>query len=264
MALGFLYTTLDALLGLVAPFRCPVCSRELERPLGCRACRLPGRARVVRRLQGDAAGPYLVLGGGSFAGRLRRAIHAVKYRQDAVALELLARQTALALPPGLRWDAIVPVPAHRVRARERGWEPVWELARRVGRRSGLPVARRLRRVRYTPALAGRHRWARQRIVRGAFRAGRPVTGRLLVLDDVGTTGATFRSCRRELLRSGALSVDLLAAALTPRRPAAGTLSAARGCGSVRRVEFRGRGSDRPRSDSASTNPWNPLPCSEKS
>jgi predicted amidophosphoribosyltransferase len=213
MARANLVSTLGAILDLVAPLRCPVCAGELADG-GCAACGLPLPERVVRQIRGDEHGPFLVLAGARFEGPVRRMVHALKYRRDPAALRLLARQTALSLPAELRWDAIVPVPAHAVRARERGWEPVREIARAVARARGLAFTPALRRVRYTEPLAGRNRWERRRVVAGAFRA-RPVNGDILVLDDVGTTGATFRACRRALLAAGARSVDLLVAALTP-------------------------------------------------
>jgi predicted amidophosphoribosyltransferase len=171
---------------------------------------------VVRQLRRDNDGVFLVFAGARFEGGVRQMVHALKYRQDPAALRLLAGQAGLALPGDLHWDALVPVPTHGTRARERGWEPVAELARQVARERRLRCVPALRRVRYTEPLAGHNRWERRRIIAGAFRARR-VTGHLLVLDDVGTTGATFLGCRRALLGAGARSVDLLVAALTPPR-----------------------------------------------
>jgi predicted amidophosphoribosyltransferase len=216
MARDRLRSTLGAVLDLIAPLRCPACGGELGGGV-CEACALPSADRVVRQIRGDGLGPFLVFAGARFEGGVRRVVHALKYRRDPAALRLLGAQAALALPESLRWEAIVPVPAHAVRARERGWEPVREIARAVARARGMDFSPALRRVRYTAPLAGRDRWERRRVVAGAFEARR-VTGDLLVLDDVGTTGATFRACRAALLGAGARSVDLLVAALTPPRP----------------------------------------------
>ncbi len=176
-------------------------------------CGLPDARGVLRQLRQDHLGGYLVLGGGRFAGRLRRVVHAAKYRQDPAALALLARQATLALPAGLGWDALVPVPAHAVRVRERGGETTGALAARIGEMCRLPVVRLLVRRKYTRTLTGRCRAERQEIVRAAFQA-RPAAGRLLVVDDVATSGATFRACRAVLLSAGARSVDLLVVAVT--------------------------------------------------
>lgn len=203
---------------------------------------------MVRQLRRDGDEVFLVFAGARFEGVARAMVHALKYRQDPAALRLLARQTGLAVPADLRWDALVPVPAHRTRARERGWEPVMELTRLLARSQRLPYAPALRRVRYTQPLAGRDRWERSRIVASAFRA-RPVSGHLLVVDDVGTTGATFLGCRRALLAAGARSVDLLVAALTPppglgRQP--GTLCPHGRYATLRAFVTRGRGTGRGR------------------
>jgi len=203
----------------------------------------------VRQLRRDGEGVYLVLAGARFEGAVRELIHALKYRQDPAALRLLARQTDLALPADLHWDALVPVPAHATRARERGWEPVVELARRVARAHGMRCEPALRRMRYTESLAGHDRWERRRIVASAFRARR-VSGDLLVVDDVGTTGATFLGCRRALLAAGARSVDLLVAALTPPpslRLRPGALCRPCRYATLRAIVTRGRGSGRDRS-----------------
>lgn len=216
-----------AVLDVLAPLCCPVCRGALERGAGCPACGLPGPGRVSRTLHEDRLGVYVVLAGGEMSGDLRRLIHAFKYQRDPAALALLAGQTGCAVAPGAPgWDALVPVPAHPVRRRERGHDAVDELARRLAPLLGLPVARLLRRARYCGPLTGHGRLERRRLI-GVTLAARPAWGRLLLLDDVTTTGTTFQSCRRVLLAAGAVSVDLLAAARTPRpgtaraRPAAG-------------------------------------------
>ncbi len=203
-------------LDLLAPLLCPLCGRALARADACPSCGLPGAAPVSRVLREDDLGPYLVLAGGPLAGDLRRLVHAFKYRQDPVALALLAAQARSAIPPGVcGWDALVPVPAHPVRRRARGWDAADGLARRVASLVGLPVVRPLRRIRYAEPLTGHGRLARRRLLAGTL-AAHGAWGRLLVVDDVFTTGTTFQACRRALLAAGAISVDLLAGARTPR------------------------------------------------
>ncbi|MBI4161163.1 MAG: ComF family protein [Acidobacteria bacterium] len=133
----------------------------------------------------------------------------------AVLGALLAVMAREAFAPG-EWDAVAPVPLHRSRRRLRGYNPAERLARPLARRLGLPLLRRaLRRTRPTPPQTGLPRRERLRNVRGAFRAPRPgrVQGRrILLVDDILTTGATAAECSRELLRAGAASVDLITAA----------------------------------------------------
>ena len=204
------------LLDLFAPLRCPLCGLALVDRRRCPPCALPDPGSVRRRLCADDRGEFLILAGGIFAGRLREVVHAFKYQQDPGALRLLSAQAAMALPPDLHWQALVPVPTHRVRARERGWGAVGGLAVRISALLDIPVAAALDRNRYTPALTGHGVLARRKILRGALRA-RPVGGHLLLVDDVYTTGATYQACRRKLLEAGAQSVDLLVIARTPPR-----------------------------------------------
>jgi predicted amidophosphoribosyltransferase len=203
-------------LDLLAPVRCPLCGAKLGREELCPACRFPDRRLVVREIRCDRFGAFLVLAGGRFEGPLRQVVHAFKYDQHPGGLRLLAVQTALAVPGGMQWDGLVPVPAHRVRLRERGWEPVRDLTGALSALLGLPLESKLRRRWYTETLTGKKRLQRRQIVEGAFEAA-SAEGCLLLVDDVNTTGATLRACRRVLLDAGARSVDLLVAARTPRR-----------------------------------------------
>lgn len=209
--LWMIRSALTTVLDLFAPLRCPLCGRRLTDGEICRACGLPDPGRVVRQL---LPGPCLQLTGGTFAGDLRRVVHEFKYGDDPGARAILLAQMRLAVPRDLRWDALVPVPAHPVRVRERGLAVTEVLARGLARSTGLPVRRLLRRCRYTPSLTGQGAVDRHNILAGALLAD-PSTGALLLVDDVLTTGATFRACRRALLAAGAESVDLLAAAYTP-------------------------------------------------
>jgi len=114
-------------------------------------------------------------------------------------------------------DMIVPVPLHRGRLWQRRYNQSAELGRRLGRQSGLafaPLA--LIRSRATPSqgrMSGAK--ARRRNVLGAFKVpqGADVKGkRILLLDDVVTTGATVQACARALKRAGAAQVHVLALA----------------------------------------------------
>lgn len=111
---------------------------------------------------------------------------------------------------GLSADAIVPVPLHRRRLRERGYNQSLELARPIGARLGIPVLpRAVRRVRPTPAQAGLSRDERRRNVRNVFEVARTdcVTERhVAIVDDVMTSGHTVDALARALKRAGARSV----------------------------------------------------------
>lgn len=112
-------------------------------------------------------------------------------------------------------DVIVPLPLHASRFRQRGFNQSAELARALARLSGKPlVARALRRIRKTKQQTKLGIKARQRNVEGAFKVCEAreidVRGRRVVLvDDVYTTGATVKAATRALLRAGAETVDVL-------------------------------------------------------
>lgn len=122
-------------------------------------------------------------------------------------------------------DLIVPVPLHYVRLVRRGFnQSVW-LAAATGRQSGVRVCPdALSRTRSTPSQAGLSADGRRRNVQGAFKVRWYRTGgvkgrRVLLVDDVLTTGATVEACARALKRSGAAAVDVLTLARVagPRR-----------------------------------------------
>ncbi len=112
-------------------------------------------------------------------------------------------------------DVIVPVPLHRARLFQRRFNQSAEIARAVARLSGVPCAPDLLiRTRATRAQVGLSASARRRNVSGAFALtpgkGEKVEGkRLLLIDDVLTTGATVEACAKRLGAEGALSVDVL-------------------------------------------------------
>lgn len=125
---------------------------------------------------------------------------------------LLARRAGLALDAV---DAIVPMPLHRKRLAQRGYNQALELARPLAHAWRLPLRiDALQRVRDTAAQSKLDAEARRRNVRGAFQAdARAVEGRgLLLVDDVITTGATVREAAATLLAAGAREVQVLAAA----------------------------------------------------
>jgi ComF family protein len=119
-------------------------------------------------------------------------------------------------------EVIVPVPLHRWRLWRRRYNQAALLSIAVARMAGLPcVPDALVRVRATPSQGLLGRSQRRRNVQGAFRLRRPkvIEGRrVLLIDDVLTSGATVGECARALMRAGALAVDVLTLArvvLTP-------------------------------------------------
>jgi ComF family protein len=184
------------------PFPAAGGSRGAEHPL-CQRCRETEDhfrlARAVLRYRED--------------GIARAAILLAKHGRRLSLLRHLAHLLAEAAPEYLpleEWDALVPVPLHWLRRWRRGFNQAEVLARAVGRRHGLPVLpRALRRVRATPLQQGDAE-ARRRNVRHAFAVRGAVAGRrLLLVDDVFTTGATADACAAALLQAGAAEVGVL-------------------------------------------------------
>jgi len=120
------------------------------------------------------------------------------------------------------YDRVVPVPLHPVRERERGFNQSLLLAREIAPVfTNAVLNTRLTRIRPTQTQSKLSPEARRKNVRGAFAVvGEDlVRARVLLIDDVVTTGETIMECARALRRAGAETVDTLAVALSvPNRP----------------------------------------------
>ncbi|MCX7680368.1 MAG: ComF family protein [Anaerolineae bacterium] len=148
-----------------------------------------------------------------FEGVVREAIHHLKYRGCAELAEPLGRVMADYLKEHLMpADVVVPVPLHITRLRERGYNQAALLAHAMARYSSLAVEERaLIRERATASQVGLSAEERRLNVKGAFRCiGTGVGGkRVLLIDDVCTTGATLEACAVALYEAGARSVQAL-------------------------------------------------------
>jgi ComF family protein len=213
--------------------RVPVCSRCLHEPEPlvaeyiCSACRTPfvnrfpldenGHCMLCRLgLQGfDAVYSY-----GSYEGTLRKLVHLFKYSGMRPLAKPFGELLARVLPRDQRFDVIVPMPLHWFKRWQRGFNQADLLAREIGKKWQVPVSEMVRRRKATSPQAGLTNAKRRANVRGAFRVRRRLDGlRVLLVDDVLTTGATASACARALKRAGAAHVSLLALARTDRRGA---------------------------------------------
>jgi ComF family protein len=211
---------IHALLDWVCPARCAACDALIPLTAALPFCDLcavsvePADPRSAPSLGAERAATL-------YGGALAQAVRRFKYgaRPD------LARDLARLLVPLLedaapRVDRVVPVPASRVSLRSRGYHPVLELLREVVRWGvALPLSpRALVRVDDRPPQASLSLAERRRLSSRAFSAapGVDLAGcRVLLVDDVLTTGATARACSRALLRAGADSVAVITLARTP-------------------------------------------------
>jgi len=162
-----------------------------------------------------------VVAAGRYAGGLRVAVLHYKERgrhdlADPLAA-LLAGAAAGLIAPGTG-TVLVPVPSSRAAARRRGGDHVHRLARRAGRRLGVPVVPVLRLVRAVRDSAGLGAGERQANLSGAMAARPAVPGAAAVIvDDIVTSGATLAESVRALRSSGWLVAGAATLAATPRR-----------------------------------------------
>lgn len=204
------------------PF-CPCCIagiRFIGSPL-CPRCGTPfpaaegedhlcGECLITKR-------PYAVARSvGRYEETLLTAIHLFKYRGKIGIGDLLSR--IMADFADKTWDMklferIMPVPLHRRRLRERGFNQAVILARGLSKRFNIPIDfTALRRDLFTPPQVGLDRKQRSANVKGAFTVTHPeriVGRRLLLVDDVYTTGSTLTECARVLIRAKAEAVAVL-------------------------------------------------------
>lgn len=197
---------------------CAVCAGDL--PLVTDACRHCGLGRPVARCpRADAAWPVeAVIAPFAYAPPLDHYILALKYggrRALGRAFGLLLAPHVSAAPAGL--DALVPVPLHPRRLRERGYNQAVEIARALGRELGMPLLLRgIERRRAGLSQTGQSAAQRRASVAAAFCVTRDVAGRRIgIVDDVLTTGATVNALAGALLAAGAARCVAVAAARTP-------------------------------------------------
>lgn len=142
----------------------------------------------------------------------------LKFHQDLAAGRLLAALMHPALQAAERPQALVPVPLHPTRLRERGYDQALELARPLARALRLPLrAGLLERVRATTPQSALDAATRAGNLRGAFhaRAGAALPAHVALVDDVMTTGATLHAAARALRRAGVARVDAWVCARVP-------------------------------------------------
>ncbi len=157
-----------------------------------------------------------------YDAQARRIILPFKHGDQVEIAAALALHMARAGAALLRQaELLVPVPLHRGRTRARRYNQSALLARAVGRLAGRPaLLDGLRRVHATASLQGKSRSERAATVAGAFavpvnRRDQVAGRRILLIDDVLTSGATANGCARTLLTAGAAQVDVLVAARVP-------------------------------------------------
>ncbi len=231
----------DAVVGLFVPPTCPGCEAPLpaqRRERLCSSCE--GRLRPFTGPRCDRCGVGIssergrecmlcldhppafdrARAWGPYQGELKDLLQRLKYQGQQRLVPFLG---SLLLEEARRsldltsYDCLAPIPLHRDRQQERGFNQAWLLARPLAAQARLPVSRDLERRVKVGAQVGLDRAARQANVAQAFglRPGTSVSYRgasVLLVDDVVTTGATCSAVARVLKEAGAKRVDVLSVA----------------------------------------------------
>ena len=197
---SFLCQSCQAELPRARPPRCPICWQPQRQGAPC------GRCREERPAFQGVRSLYL------YEGAAREAVHALKYNYLSALAQPMAQLMAryMEKEEAIEAGLLVAVPLYARRQRLRGYNQSALLARELSGLCGLPLAERgLARRRNTPPQArSADAEARKRSVADAFVADRRwVEGqRVLLIDDVMTTGATLDACAQALRQAGAVSV----------------------------------------------------------
>jgi ComF family protein len=152
-----------------------------------------------------------------YDGAVRTALHRFKFQKRKRLAEplgvLLVNYLGQAASLKMKeLDSIIPVPLHRKRLRQRGFNQVELLARMIGRYYEVPVVESLERLKNTKPQFDLPKAERLANIKGAFRVSRPkevYNKRVLLLDDIYTTGATIAECAKTLSTAGARRIEVL-------------------------------------------------------
>ena len=215
----------DLLLWAIFPPCCPACGRSMSRDEcfcpGCMDSYYPADAdcREGKQLPPETN----LFAAAYYEGSMREAIHRMKFSGHPGSAATLAPLLLQALRESGaaegRFDLLVPVPSRPKKVRARGYNQSALLAHELSKRTGIPVSETaLVKTRDTRAQHDLSAEERQVNLSGSFRASESeVSGRrILLIDDVLTTGATARECIGALRAAGAQSADLLVLAVTNR------------------------------------------------
>ncbi|MDH5785046.1 MAG: ComF family protein [Chromatiales bacterium] len=201
---------------------CRACRGELpHNPVACRLCGLPLTA-YSDGICGECQQHPPPLDGAiipfRYAPPLDHLLLGLKFGQQLPSGLLLGRLMADAIGErsGPLPDAILPVPLHTSRLRERGYNQALELALPIADRLGIELLnRQVVRVKATTAQSSLEKGARRKNIKGAFAVRGKLPDQIAILDDVVTTGSTVYELARSLRRAGVKRVEVWACARVP-------------------------------------------------
>lgn len=144
-------------------------------------------------------------------------VHAIKYQNKRFLARYLGELIAGAYPALSEYDVISPIPLHKLKLLERGYNQTEFISKGISNMTSLPVTPVLRKIKYTESQTHKSASERRQNIYASFRINDKieVTGKkILLVDDVLTTGATVSECGRILKAAGAAKVSVASAALT--------------------------------------------------
>ena len=196
---------------------CFNCQKEIKFITGpvCRHCGLPldGQRDICEACQVERPAFTALRSLARYEGVIRACVHSLKYHRNQALGDFFAGPLAeLVLKSGWNLDLVMPVPLSPIRQTERGYNQAALLARPVALNLGLPsTAYGLKRTRNTQSQVELNADQRRVNLIGAFEAIPDLVAgkRVLLVDDVTTTGSTLRECTQALLEGGASAVHCL-------------------------------------------------------
>jgi ComF family protein len=190
--------------------RCPLCKENASGPFGCcQACKNTLFRPIVTNNE-LALGPY--------QGSLEKAVRALKYHQVSRLGSLFGKELArLIRQEGWQIDHVTAIPLHWFRYLQRGYNQAALIAKPLAQELGLPYSSLLKRTRYTKQQAKLSGSERQQNIQGVFQSQTLTGQRILLIDDVITTGLTIKAGEDALLAAGATEVKLASVAKVVKR-----------------------------------------------
>lgn len=209
-------------LGVAEKYVCSECLRSIKRVYQptCPRCGRPmGALKVCLQCQNTRYHFSRARSWGIYEDKLREIIHLFKFNNKPYLGRLLAVHMVaeLGLAQDSSFDVLVPVPLHPARLLRRGYNQSAILAELIAKAIDKPYCDALKRLRNTPPQTSLDRAARQKAVVGIFavkrlQRSRVEAQRIMLVDDVFTTGSTLDECAKALLAAGAVDVQALTAA----------------------------------------------------
>lgn len=228
---NFITLQLYKLLNFVLPKICPGCNKVISLPHRyiCDDCisriKKASNERLDYEYKRDfLAGQYITAFTALYIfekeKELQYIIHALKYRSKfliGVELGIMLAESRGSEISGWNIDIIIPIPLHRIKQNERGYNQSNYISEGLSRKTGITINKKiLKRIKYTESQTKIKRAERKKNIRNAFRVINKANVKglnVLLVDDLITTGSTANECAKKLMQAGANKVYLAAIAL---------------------------------------------------